>query len=431
MTRPVKIDTPELVRSAGPEAPAVAGRSAVAFIFVTILLDMMAFGMVAPVLPSLLSEFVRQDAASATLLYTLFNTTFALLQFLFSPLIGALSDRFGRRPLILASNIGLGLNYALMAWAPNVGWLFLGRAISGVTGASYGTASAYIADTTPLDKRAAAFGMLGAAFGVGFMIGPAIGGVLGEYFGPRAPFAVAAAFSLLNATYGFFVLPESLPRSLRSRFHFKRANPFGALVLLRRHPDLLALASTQFLSTLAQVSLPATVVLYVKYRYHWTPLAIGPALTVVGIALAVVQVGVVGRFVKRFGNRIALITGLCFGAAGLYVVGLAPSGGWFWVATLVIAFWGLAGPAVQTMMTHHVDCSEQGLLQGANASLTGIAELIGPSIFGFTFAFFVTPGHSPAAYGAPFVLAATLLAATAAFAYFATRGESDVEEDGG
>ena len=412
-----------------PAAPAAGGRAAVAFIFVTVLLDMMAFGMVAPVLPRLVSEFVRQDATSATLIYTLFNTTFALLQFMFSPLIGALSDRFGRRPLILASNIGLGLNYALMAWAPNIGWLFLGRAISGVTGASYGTASAYIADTTPIDKRAGAFGILGAAFGVGFMIGPSLGGVLGEYFGPRAPFVVAAAFSLLNAVYGFFVLPESLPKAMRSTLRLKKANPFGALVLLRRHPDLMALASTQFLSTLAQVSLPSTVVLYAMYRYHWTPFAIGPALTVVGLALAVVQVGVVGRFVKRFGNRIALVTGLCFGAAGLFIVGLAPSGPWFWLAAPVIAFWGLAGPAVQTMMTHHVESYEQGLLQGANASLTGIAELVGPAIFGFTFAFFVTPGHSLAAYGAPFVLAGTLLTATAAFAYFATRDEAEHDED--
>ena len=406
----------------------VHGRAAVAFIFVTVLLDMMAFGMVAPVLPKLVSEFTLHDASSAALIYTLFNTVFALLQFLFSPLIGSLSDRFGRRPLILASNLGLGLTYALMGWAPTLLWLFIGRAVSGITGASYATASAYIADTTEPEKRAASFGILGAAFGVGFMIGPSLGGVLGEYFGPRAPFFVAGAFSVLNAVYGFFVLPESLPKTMRSPLRLKKANPFGALVLLRRHPDLMALASTQFLSTLAQVSLPSTVVLYAMYRYHWTPLAIGPALTVVGVALAAVQVGVVGRFVKKFGNRIALVTGLCFGAAGLYVIGIAPTGPWFWLAAPIIAFWGLAGPAVQTMMTHHVEPYEQGLLQGANASLTGIAELVGPSIFGLTYAFFVTPGHSMAASGAPFVLAGALLTATAAFAFFVSRGERDDEE---
>ncbi len=409
------------------EAAPPAGRAAVAFIFVTVLLDMMAFGMVAPVLPKLVTEFVKQDATSAALIYTAFNTTFALMQFLFSPLIGALSDRFGRRPLILASNLGLGLTYGLMGWAPNLGWLFIGRIVSGITGASYGTASAYIADTTSVEKRAGAFGILGAAFGVGFMIGPSLGGVLGEYFGPRAPFFVAGAFSLLNAGYGFFVLPESLPKALRSRLRLSKANPFGALRLIRRHPDLIALSSTLFLSTLAQVSLPSTVVLYAMYRYHWTPFAIGPALTVVGIALAAVQVGVVGPFVKRFGNRMALATGLAFGAAGLYIVGLAPSGPLFWFAAPVIALWGLAGPAVQTMMTHHVEAFEQGQLQGANASLTGIAELVGPSIFGLTYAFFVTPGHGPAASGAPFILAGALLTATAAFAFFATRGERDDE----
>ena len=403
----------------------VHGRAAVAFIFVTVLLDMMAFGMVAPVLPKLVSEFTHRSASSAALIFTLFNTVFALLQFLFSPLIGSLSDRFGRRPLILASNLGLGLTYFLMGWAPTLIWLFIGRAVSGITGASYATASAYIADTTQPEKRAASFGILGAAFGVGFMIGPSLGGVIGEFFGARAPFFVAGAFSILNAAYGFFVLPESLPKTMRSPMRLKRANPLGALILLRRHPDLLALAATQFLSTLAQVSLPSTVVLYAMYRYHWTPLAVGPALTVVGVALAAVQVGVVGRFVKRFGNRTALFTGLCFGAAGLYVVGLAPTGPWFWLAAPIIAFWGLAGPAVQTMMTHHVEPFEQGLLQGANASLTGIAELVGPSIFGLTYAYFVTPGHAMAASGAPFLLAGGLLTATAAFAFFVTRDEVD------
>ena len=418
----------ELVSSPPEDAPP-KGRAAIAFIFITVLLDMMAFGMVAPVLPKLVTEFVTQNAATAALTYTLFNTAFAFMQFMFSPLIGALSDRFGRRPLILASNLGLGFNYILMAWAPTIGWLFIGRVIAGVTGASYGTASAYIADTTPLEKRAGAFGILGAAFGVGFMIGPSLGGVLGEYFGARAPFWVAGGFSLVNAAYGFFVLPESLPKNVRSPLTWKKSNPLGALVLLRRHPDLMALATSQFLSTLAQVSLPSTVVLYAMYRYHWSPLALGTALTTVGIALAAVQVGVVGRFVKRFGNRIALTTGLAFGAAGLYVVGLAPTGSWFWLAAPIIAFWGLAGPSVQTMMTHHVEPYEQGLLQGANASMMGIAELFGPSIFGLTFAYFVTPGHSPAASGAPFVLAGGLLTVTAAFAYFATRGETDDEGD--
>jgi DHA1 family tetracycline resistance protein-like MFS transporter len=410
-----------------PAAPRRQG--AVAFIFVTVMLDIMAFSMVAPVLPKFLSDFVSQNAASAGLINTLFYTVFAFLQFMSAPMIGSLSDRFGRRPLILASNIGLGLSYLLMGSAANLGWLFMGRIVSGVTGASYSTATAYIADITPVEDRPSAFGILGAAFGVGFMLGPGLSGVIGEYFGPRAPFFIAGALSLVNAGYGFFVLPESLPKTLRSPLRLKKANPFGALVLLRRHPDLLALTSTMFLSTLAQVSLPVTVGLYALYRYHWTSFSIGWALTVVGVALATVQVLVVGRFVKRFGNRIALTTGLAFGAAGLFIIGIGPSGPFLWLALPVIAFWGLAGPAVQTMMTHHVEPYEQGLLQGANASMTGIAELVGPLLFGLTYTYFVTPPRTPAESGATFVLAGTLLLATAAFAYFATKGEVDDDDD--
>ena len=420
------------------DAGAEAGRAAVAFIFITVLLDIMALGMVAPVLPKLVTEFLQQNTTWAAVTYGLFNAAFALLQFLFSPLVGSLSDRFGRRPLILASNLGLGLSYALMAWAPTLSLLFIGRAISGVTGASFGTASAYIADTTPLDKRAGAFGILGAAFGLGLILGPALGGFLGgpliEHsfnlgrFSAHLPLWVAAAFSLINALYGFFVLPESLPRSLRTKFRWRRANPVGSLKLLRRHPDLLALAAVLFLSTLSQVSLPSTVTLYAMFRYRWTPDTIGLTLALVGIAMVLVQAGVVGRVVKRFGNRATLIAGLCFGAAGLCYAGFAPTGSIFLWGIPIIALWSIFGAACQTLMSHHVTASEQGQLQGANASLTGIAELIGPLIFPFTFAYFVSPGHSVAASGAPFELAGGLLAATAVFAFFATRGEVDDDE---
>jgi DHA1 family tetracycline resistance protein-like MFS transporter len=404
-----------------------SGRAAVAFIFITVLLDIMALGMVAPVLPKLVTEFLQQNTTWAAVTYGLFNAAFALLQFLFSPVVGSLSDRYGRRPLILASNLGLGLSYALMAWAPALSLLFIGRAISGITGASFGTASAYIADTTPIDKRAGAFGILGAAFGLGFILGPAIGGYLGEY-SSRLPLWVAGGFSLANAVYGFFVLPESLPKTLRTNFRWRRANPVGALKLLRRHPDLMALAAILFLSTLSQVSLPSTVTLYAMFRYHWTPHSVGVTLALVGVAMVLVQAGVVGRVVKRFGNRTTLIAGLCFGAAGLCYAGVAPTGSIFLWGIPIIALWSIFGAACQTLMSHHVSASEQGQLQGANASLTGIAELIGPLIFPFTFAYFVSPGHSIAASGAPFVLAGALLAATAVFAFFATRGEVDDDE---
>jgi DHA1 family tetracycline resistance protein-like MFS transporter len=402
--------------------PARGRRAALAFIFITVLLDMMALGMVAPVLPKLVTSFLSGNTSQAAAVYGLFNTVFALMQFFFSPMIGSLSDRFGRRPLILASNLGLGLNYVLMAWSPNLGWLFLGRVISGVTGASFGTASAYIADTTAPEERAHAFGMLGAAFGVGFVIGPALGGFLGE-FSPKLPFWVAAAFSLANALYGLFVLPESLPKERRTGFSWRRANPVGALDLLRRHPELLALAGVLFLSNLAQVSLPSTVVLYATHRYGWTPTMLGATLALVGVALIIVQVGVVGRFVRRFGARAALVTGLVFGAAGMAVIGLAETGGEFWSAIPILAMWGIAGAACQTIMTRHVTASEQGRLQGATASLVGIAELIGPSIFTLTFAYVVRAGQPPERAGAPFLLAGVLLAVAALWAFIATRRE--------
>lgn len=403
----------------------VGGRTALAFIFITVLLDMMALGMVAPVLPRLVTEHLGGSAATGAAVFGLFNTVFALMQFFFSPVIGALSDRFGRRPLILLSNLGLGLNYVLMAWAPNLYWLFLGRVISGVTGASFGTASAYIADTTPAEERAHAFGMLGAAFGVGFVLGPAFGGVLGEHFGPKAPFWVAAGLSLANALYGMFVLPESLPKESRTGFSWRRANPIGALILLKRHPELFALAGVIFLSNLAQVSLPSTVVLYATHRYGWGPSTLGVTLALVGIALIVVQVGVVGRFVRMFGSRAALVTGLLFGTAGLAIVGFASTGSQLWMGIPILALWGIAGPAGQGIMTRHVSASEQGQLQGANASLVGIAELVGPSVFTLTFAYFVRGAQPIERSGSPFLLASALLLGAAVWAFFATRRETD------
>ena len=413
------------------EGPPRSSGAAIAFIFITVLLDIMALGMVAPVLPKLVSEFLEQNATWAAVTYGLFNAAFASLQFLFSPLVGSLSDRFGRRPLILTSNLGLGLSYALMGWAPTLAWLFIGRAISGVTGASYGPAAAYIADSTPIEKRASAFGVLGAAFGLGFIIGPAIGGYLGE-FSSRLPLWVAGGFSVANAIYGFFVLPESLPTSLRTPVVWKRANPLGALRLLRRHPDLMALATIAFLSTLAQVSLPSTVTLYAMYRYHWTPHTVGVTLALVGITMVIVQAGVVGRVVKRFGNRKALVAGLCFGSLGLVYAGVAPTGRIFLLGIPIIALWSIFGAASQTLMSHHVSATEQGQLQGANASLTGIAELIGPLVFPFTFAYFVSPGHSIAASGAAFILAGGVLAGTAFFCLLRhSRGGGDRRPVGG
>jgi MFS transporter, DHA1 family, tetracycline resistance protein len=241
-------------------------RAAFAFVFVTVLLDMLAIGIIIPVLPKLVVDFVGGDAVEGARVYGLFGTVWALMQFAFSPVQGALSDRFGRRPVILISNFGLGLDYVVMALAPSLSWLFLGRVISGITAASISTSYAYIADVTPADKRAARFGLLGAAFGMGFVLGPALGGFTGAV-DPRLPFWIAAGLSLANALYGFFVLPESLPPERRSAFAWRRANPVGALTLLRSQAALIGLAGVNFLGNLAHAALPSVSVLYMMYRY--------------------------------------------------------------------------------------------------------------------------------------------------------------------
>lgn len=400
-------------------APVRGRRAALVFIFVTIVLDMFALGMVIPVLPHLIEDFLGGDTAGAAKVYGVFGTVWALMQFLSMPIVGALSDRFGRRRVILLSNLGLGLDYVLMALAPNLAWLFVGRVISGITAASVSTGMAYIADVTPTERRAAAFGRVGIAFGLGFVLGPALGGLLGS-IDPRLPFWVAAGLSLANALYGLLILPESLPPEKRRPFAWRRANPLGSLKLLRSHPELSGLAVVVFLSNLAHAALPATFVLYAGYRYGWDARDVGLVLAVVGVCSAIVQGTLVGAAVRRLGERRVLLTGLSCGAIGFFAYGLAPTGALFLAAVPVVALWGLASPAAQGLMTRHVGPDEQGALQGAAGSVMGIATMIGPWLFAATFAYFIGAGtrwHLP---GAAFMLAALLLALGAVVAARAT-----------
>ena len=390
-------------------APVGRRRAALAFIFVTILLDFLALGIIIPVLPHLVEDFMGGDTAGAAKVYGVFGTVWALMQFLAMPVLGALSDRYGRRPVILLSNLGLGLAYVLMALAPNLAWLFVARVISGITAASVSTGMAYIADVTPQERRSASFGKVGVAFGLGFILGPAIGGLLGSV-DPRLPFWGAAAFSLINALYGVFVLPESLSPERRRPFEWRRANPLGSLKLLRSHKDLAGLAGVVFLSNLAHAAMPSTFVLYAAYRYAWDARDVGFVFAGVGICSALVQGGLVGPAVRRLGERRVLLTGLTFGALGFLVYGLAPTGALFLAAVPVVALWGLASPAAQGLMTRHVGPNEQGALQGAAGSIMGVATMIGPSLFAGTFAYFISEGTRWHAPGAAFVLAAALLA---------------------
>ena len=384
--------------------PITRRNAAVSFIFITVMLDMLALGMIIPVLPSLIESYTGTTEKAAQI-FGLFGTAWALMQFLFSPVIGGLSDRFGRRPIVLMSNLGLGLDYVLMAMAPNLGWLFVGRVISGITAASISTAFAYIADVTPAEKRSGAFGLLGAAFGLGFIVGPGLGGLLTE-FGPRAPFWLAAVLSLTNAAYGLFVLPESLPPERRAAFSWRRANPVGSILLLKRSRSLIGLALVNFLDQVAHVVYPSTFVLYASYRYNWDTRTIGLTLTAVGVLSMIVQGGLVRPAIKYMGEKSTLIFGLVCGIVGFAGYGLAPTGLWFWSFMPLASLWGLSSPPLQGMMSSQVDGTEQGKLQGANTSVNGIAQLIGPSIFTLSFSGAVSAGTMP---GIPFLIASMLV----------------------
>src|SRR5467141_2465404 len=382
-------------------------RAAVVFIFVTVMLDMLALGLIAPVLPKLILDFLGGNMEVAANWNGIFGTVFAAMQFFFSPVLGVLSDKFGRRPVILLSNLGLGLDYIVMALSPTIGWLFVGRIISVITASSIPTGMAYIADVVPKEKRASAFGLIGVAFGLGFILGPAIGGPLGDV-SPRLPFWVAAGFSLTNWLYGYIFVPESLRLEHRKAFTLRRANPVGSLVLLRSHPELWKLATLQFL---AYVSHEVFVIwaLYAIYRFAWNQTMVGISLTVVGIFTAAISGGLTGRIVAWLGERRTLYIGQFFGAVGMVMAGIARSGTLYIASIPVISMWNISFPAAQGMMTHRVSEREQGELQGAIGSLRSIAFVIGPFLFSWTFAWFIDPRHSFHVPAAGYYLAAALL----------------------
>jgi MFS transporter, DHA1 family, tetracycline resistance protein len=378
------------------------------FVFGTVLLDMLALGIIAPVFPKLVIQLEGGNEADAAALFGLFGTVWAAMQFVFAPVLGALSDRVGRRPVILASCVGLGLDYAIMALAPTVGWLFVGRVLSGVTASSFTTSFAYIADVTEPDERARRFGMLGAAFGIGFILGPAVGGLLGG-ISLRAPFWAAGALSVVGAAYGWFVLPESLPLERRAPFAWRRANPVGSLSMLRGHEALFTLAIVAFVYRVAHDALPSVFVLYGDYRFSWTARTVGFALAIVGFASIVVQAGLVGPLVRRLGEPRALLMGLACGAVAFVVYGLAPNGVVFLSGIPLGALYGLVYPSLQGLMTRRVGPDEQGRLQGALGSLMGIAGVIAPLLFTQVFAAAIGRFRGLGVPGAPFLLAALLL----------------------
>lgn len=405
---------------AGGVAAEPVRRAALAFIFVTVVLDMLALGVIVPVLPMLVLDLEGGDSAHAATVYGVFGTVFAAMQFVFAPVLGALSDRFGRRPVILLSNLGLGLDYVVMALAPSVAWLLAGRVVAGICSASFSIPGAYIADVTPPERRAASFGLLSAAFGFGFIVGPAFGGLLGSV-DPRWPFWGAAVLSLANAAYGFFILPESLAPERRARFDLRSANPIGALLMLRESPQVLGLAAVSFIANVAHEAQPSTFVLYTAYRFGWDTVTVGWSLAAIGAGSIAVGGWLVRLVVARLGERASLLLGTFFGAAGFAIHGLAPTSFWFCVGIAVVCLWGLARPAAQSLMTQQVDPAAQGRLQGALSAIQGIAFTIGPMIFTGAFAAAVDGRVAWLPTGVPFLLASLLLAGALLVAAWVTR----------
>lgn len=401
-----------------------ASKRALAFIYAFVVLDVLSFGMIIPVFPKLVEQFTGDTSAAAGLI-GVFAASWALMQFLFSPVAGMLSDRFGRRPVLLISCTGLGLDFLLMALAPNLWWLWVGRLISGLTMASFSTSSAYIADVTPPEKRAGAYGMLGAAYGLGLVLGPAVGGILGG-IDLRLPFFIAAGCGLANALYGLFVLPESLaPENRTKTFDWRRANPVGALILLRSHAQLTGLASVHFSLTLMHNVFPSIFVLYAGYRYGWDELQVGLVLAGVGACNIIVMGGLVKPMVKRLGERTTVLIGLTSGAIGVTLYGFADSGAAFWFAVPFAALMSLQAPALQGLMTRLVSPSQQGQLQGAMSSITGITGMLGPLIFSQVFSYFIAPERAVPVPGAPFILAGAILWFALGLAAWVTRPRAE------
>jgi DHA1 family tetracycline resistance protein-like MFS transporter len=381
---------------------------ALAFIFTTLLIDVIGLGIILPVLPKLIQDIHGGSISEASRYGGLLTFAYAFTQFVFSPIIGALSDRFGRRPVLLASLIGFGLDYLLMGFAPTIGWLFFGRLIAGLTGASYTTAGAYIADVSTPEKRAQNFGMMGAAFGIGFIIGQ---------FGPRVPFFAAAGLALLNATYGYFVLPESLKQEDRRPFDWRRANPIGSLRQLRKYPVIIQLVLAFVFIYIAGHANQSTWTFYTMEKFGWGEKWVGYSLGFVGLMIAIVQGGLIRIVNPRLGNKRSVYLGLTFYAIGFVLFAFATKG-WMMFAFMVpSALGGFAGPALQSIMSGQVPSNEQGELQGALTSLISLTSIVGPLLMTNLFAYFSAPGGDIYFPGAPFLAAAVLTLFSLLFAY--------------
>jgi MFS transporter, DHA1 family, tetracycline resistance protein len=385
----------------------ISRKGSLTFIFITLLLDVTGLGIIIPVLPDLIKGMTGGDISKVSSYIGWLTFAYAAMQFVFSPVIGGLSDRFGRRPVLLCSLFGFGIDYILMGWAPTIGWLFVGRIISGITGASITTASAYIADVSAPEKRSQNFGLIGLAFGLGFIIGPVIGGLLGQ-FGARIPFFAAAGIALLNAAYGYFILPESLPPDRRRKFEWKRANPIGTMKHLGRYPVILSMIGSLICVYLASHATQSTWTVYTIEKFGWNSKWIGYSLGFVGMMIAIVQGGLIRIIIPRLGQKRSIYFGLAFYAAGFICFSLASKGWMMFAFVIPFSLGGICGPALQSVISGQVPPNEQGELQGALTSLISITSIFGPLLMTNLFSFF-TKSSSPVYFpGAPFMMGALL-----------------------
>lgn len=395
-------------------------KAAISFIFITLLIDVTGLGLIIPVMPALIESLIEGDISAASQWGGWLTFAYAIMQFLFAPVIGNLSDKYGRRPVLLLSLLGFGLDYIVLALAPSLAWLFVGRVIAGITGASFTTASAYIADISTPQNRAQNFGMIGAAFGLGFIIGPVLGGLLGS-FGPRVPFWVAAGLSLLNALYGYFVLPESLPADKRRPFEWRRANPLGSLLHLKKYPGIGALVGSLVLVYIAGHAVHSNWTFFTIEKFGWSEKVIGYSLGMFGVLIALVQGGLIRYVNPRLGNERSVYTGLGFYAVGLLLFAFVAKSWLLFVFMIPYCLGGIAGPALQAIISGHVPPQEQGELQGALTSLMSATSIVGPPIMTNLFAW-TTRENGPVYFpGSPFLLGSVLMLVSTVLAYLALR----------
>jgi MFS transporter, DHA1 family, tetracycline resistance protein len=397
-------------------------KAAIGFIFITLLIDIMGWGLIIPVMPKLISELKHIPVNEASSYGALLLSVYAITQFVFAPVIGNLSDRYGRRPILLSSLLGFGIDYIFLALAPTYGWLFIGRIIAGITGASFTTAAAYIADVSTPETRAKNFGVIGAAFGLGFVIGPALGGLLAG-LGVRAPFYVAAGLCLLNSLYGYFILPESLSKENRRAFEWKRANPFGSLQFLRKTPGIGGLAVSFFLIYLAAQAVQGNWNFFTIYRFQWSEGMVGISLAVVGLLVGAVQAGLTRVVTPKLGNEKSIYLGLFLYTVGLALFAFATESWMMFVFLVPYCLGGLAGPSLQATLAQHVSANQQGELQGALTSLMSLTTIIGPLMMNNLFTYFTSekaPFHFP---GVSFLLGAIFMLGSLVIAWLVLRKE--------